>query len=67
MLLIPLLRGNSFCAIQWGFGAATCPWRLADWMEEIQNISRQWRCTFSHVLRKANGVVNGLAREGVSG
>lgn len=61
-----IVEGDSFCAVQWGSAGVICPWRLADWVEEeVQYISRQLRCSFSHVLSGANGVVDELAREGV--
>lgn len=60
-----IIEGGSFSAIQWGSGAAKCPWWLADWVEEIKHISTQLQCCFLHVLREANGIADGLARERV--
>lgn len=42
-----IVEGDTFCAIQCGSTAATCPWQLADWVDGLQYISRQLRCTFS--------------------
>lgn len=40
-----IVKGDSFFATQSGTAAAICPWRLADWVEEIHYISRQLRCS----------------------
>lgn len=61
-----IVEGDSLCAIQWGSSVAICPWRLAVWVDEIQYISSQLHCSFSHVLREANGIAYELATEGVS-
>lgn len=55
-----IVKGDSFFATQSGSAAAICPWRLADWVEEIHYISRQLQCSFSHVCREANGVEDEL-------
>lgn len=34
----PILEGDSFSTIQCGFGNSSYPWRLADWIEEVQDI-----------------------------
>lgn len=41
------------------------PWRLADWVEEVKDISRQIEASFIHIHREANDLMDGLAREGV--
>lgn len=38
-----IIEGGSFLAIQWGLGKSKCPWRITDWVEEIQHISAQLR------------------------
>ena len=63
--LNPILERDSFSSIQWGSGKAIHPWRLADWVEEVQDISSLLGASFHHVLREANNMVDGLAREGV--
>ena len=47
----PILEGDSLFAIQWGSGKAIQPWRLADWVEEVQDISRQAEAFFIHIHR----------------
>ena len=59
-----IIESDSFSAIQWGFGKSSFPWRLADWVEEIQDILRQLGAPFSHVLREAYAITNALAKEG---
>ena len=44
--------GDSFLAIQWGSGKAIHPWRLGDWVEEVQDILRQTRASSNHFLRE---------------
>lgn len=54
-----------FCsAIQWGSGKSSYPWRLVDWMEEVQDISHQ-DAQLHHILREANVTTDSLAKEGV--
>ena len=60
-----ILEGDSFSAIQWGLGKAIHPWRIADWVEEVQDISSHLGASFQHVLREDNSMADGLAREGV--
>ena len=57
-----ILEGDSFSAIQWCSGSSSYPWRLVDWVEEVQDISRRLRATFNHILRGANIVADSLAR-----
>lgn len=45
---------DSFSSIQWGSGKSRCPWKLADWAEEVHSISSQLGCSFHHILREAN-------------
>lgn len=61
-----IVKGDSFYAIHWGSCKSKCPWRLADWVEEVQAISGQLSCSFNHILGKANETVDFLARKGVS-
>lgn len=44
------LKGNSFLILQWGTGKTADPLRLADWVEEVQEISRQLGTSFHHIL-----------------
>ena len=39
------------------------PWHLADWVEEVQDISSLLEATFHPVLREANSEVHKLAKE----
>ena len=39
-------------------------WRLANWVEEVQDISKRWGASFHHIVREANVVADSLAREG---
>lgn len=62
-----IIKGDSFCAIQWGSpvrGQAKCPWRVADLVEEIQHISASLRLSFNHVSREANDTKDSLVRVG---
>lgn len=61
-----IIEGDLFSAIQWGQGKTQCLQRLADWVEEVHQISKQPHCTFQYVLREANDVAEGLKREGAS-
>ena len=61
----PILEGDSFSAIQWGSGKASHPWRLADWVEEVQGILRHVAAYFHHFVREANDMADAFAREGV--
>lgn len=40
--------------------------RQTGWRGAVQDISRQLRTFFNHVLKEANILTNGLARKGVS-
>lgn len=40
------------------------PWKLADWKEEVLQILSQLRYSCYHILRVANEIADGLAREG---
>lgn len=62
----PILEGDSFLAIQWGSGKAIYLWRLADWVEEVQDISRKKDASFLIILREPRAMADRLAREGVS-
>ena len=63
--LNPIFEDDSFSSVQWGSGEAIHPWRLADWVEEVQVISSLLDASFHHILREANTMADGLAREGV--
>eukprot|EP00268_Persea_americana_P065083 TRINITY_DN8639_c3_g1_i2.p1 TRINITY_DN8639_c3_g1~~TRINITY_DN8639_c3_g1_i2.p1 ORF type:complete len:108 (+),score=32.29 TRINITY_DN8639_c3_g1_i2:64-387(+) len=63
--LHPILEGDSFSPIQWGSWRDIHPWRLVDWVEEVQDLSRHMNAYFHHILRQANALADGLAREGV--
>ena len=39
---------------------------IAGWVEEVQELSRQLGASFHHILKEANSMADGLAREGVS-
>ena len=39
--LSAIIERDSFSAIQWGLGNTSYPWKLADWVEEVQDISSQ--------------------------
>lgn len=60
-----IIDGDSYSAIQWGYGKIKCSWRLMDWVEEVHLIAWCLQCTFHHMLREANDLVDGLAWEGV--
>lgn len=36
------IEGDSFSAIQWGSGLATCPWRLVDWLRRFSSFLLSW-------------------------
>ena len=50
-VLNPILEGDSFSSIQWGSGRAIHPWRLEDWVEEVQDISSLLGASLHHILR----------------
>ena len=52
--LVAIIEGGSFLAIQWGSRKTLCPWRLANWVEEVQDISFQLEGSFHHILREVN-------------
>lgn len=60
-----IFGGGSFSAIQWCLGKSPFPWRLADLVEEVQDILSQLRASFNHILCEANNMADGLAWEGV--
>ena len=62
----PIIEGDSFSTIQWASGKASYPWRIADWVEEVQDIAKKIGVSFCHILREANSKADGLAREGLS-
>ena len=64
--LVAIIEGDSFSVIQWGSRKTSYPWRLADWMEEVKDISFQLDVSFHHIFRKANEMAAGLAKVGVS-
>lgn len=48
-----------------GLWEAIHPWWIADWVEEVQDISRNMGTFFLHILREANSVTDSLSGEGV--
>eukprot|EP00268_Persea_americana_P013257 TRINITY_DN15784_c0_g1_i2.p1 TRINITY_DN15784_c0_g1~~TRINITY_DN15784_c0_g1_i2.p1 ORF type:complete len:105 (-),score=25.66 TRINITY_DN15784_c0_g1_i2:76-390(-) len=44
-----IIEGDSTSAIQWASGKATYPWRIADWAEEVQDLSRKTGASFRHI------------------
>ena len=59
------IEGDSFSAIQWGSGKSPLPWRLADLVQEVQDISTQLGASFIHIPHEANDMVDILAWKGV--
>ena len=59
----PIIEGDSFSAIS---EKANYLWWIADWVEEVQDISKKMGASLSHILREANSMADGLAREGIS-
>lgn len=59
-----IIEGDPFSAIQWGLGKSTCPWKFADWVKEVHQISSKLGCSFHHILREANAIADRIAREG---
>ena len=48
----PILEGDFFFQLFSGvLGKASHPWRLAVWVEEVQDISRQVEASFHHIVR----------------
>ena len=62
----PIIDRDSFSTIQWASGKVIYPWRIAHWVEEVQGISKKIGASFRHILREANSMADGLAREGLS-
>lgn len=62
-LIVQLLKVILFLQCSGVQDISKCPWRLADWMEQI---SAQLNCSFQHILREANDTVDHLVREGAS-
>ena len=61
-----LIEGDFFSAIEWGSGKTMYPWSLADWVEKVLNITNQLHASFHHILREANAIAGGFAKEGLS-
>ena len=61
-----IIEGDSFSAIQWGLGKTMYPWRLAEWVEEVLDISNQLHASFHHILSEANVIADGRAKEGLT-
>lgn len=59
-----IIEGDSFSAIKWRLCQVKCPWRLADLVDEIIQITQPLQCMFHHVLREANDLADGFAKEG---
>eukprot|EP00268_Persea_americana_P031770 TRINITY_DN3105_c0_g1_i5.p1 TRINITY_DN3105_c0_g1~~TRINITY_DN3105_c0_g1_i5.p1 ORF type:complete len:110 (-),score=14.17 TRINITY_DN3105_c0_g1_i5:303-632(-) len=62
----PIIEGDSFSTIQWTSGKAIYPWRIADWVEEVQDFSKKIGACFRHILREVYSMADGLAMEGLS-
>lgn len=45
-----IIEGYSFSAIQWGSKETSFPWRLANWVEDVQDTTSQLNFTLSHIL-----------------
>ena len=60
-----IIEGDSFFAIQCSLGNRSYPWRLADVVEEVQDILSQLDAVLHHVLREANVSTDNLTKEGV--
>lgn len=62
-----VIECDFFPVTQWGSFKAKGPWRVADWVQQLQYISDQLRCSSNHLLQEAaNDKVDALAKEGVS-
>lgn len=59
-----MIEGASISVKQWGSGKFRCPWKIADWVEEIHQISFQLDVSFYHILREANDIADHLTGEG---
>lgn len=60
-----VIEGDSFSVIQWGSRKTYDPWRLNDWLEEVQDICCQLDAPFHYIRREANDMADPLAKEGV--
>ena len=60
-----IIEGDSLSAIQWSSKKSSFPWRLAELVEEIQDISSQVGVVSHHFLHEPNVVADGLTKEGV--
>ena len=60
-----IIEGDSFSAIQWSLGNCSYPWRLADAVEEVQEILSQLDAVLYHVLCEANVSTDNLSKEAV--
>ena len=60
-----ILEGDSFSIIHWCSRKSSFPWRPAEWVKEVHDISLQLGACFNHILRAANVMADALAREGV--
>lgn len=58
---LAIIKG--FSAIQRGLGKTSHPWRLADWVVEVQDISIQLDASFHHIYCEAKEMADGLAKE----
>ena len=61
-----IIEGDSFSTIQWASSKASYPWRIAAWVEEVQDSSKKIGASFCHILWEANSMADGLARVGLS-
>ena len=62
----PIIEGDSVSSFQWASGKAIYPWRIADQVEDVQDISKKMGASFRHILWEANSMADVLAREGIS-
>ena len=60
------IEGDSLSTIQWASWRTNYPWWIVDWVKVAQDIFGKMGASFHHILRKANSMVDGIARKGVS-
>ena len=60
-----IIEGDSVSVIQWGLGKSSHRWRIANWVEEVHDISQKLDVQFRHIQRKANVMADCLPGEGV--
>lgn len=52
------VEGDSLSAIRWGLSMSKCPWRLADWVEDVHFISTKLNFSFNRILREVNAMAD---------